>query len=438
MEQVNFKMIGRLTMPKENDKFKPYEERPTAKGNGKMYNLSFNCQMLNNGKPSGNQSMMKLSEYMPNDPSNKVVFAYINDGYDEATHKFKGHSEKIEWAKRLDEKLVSKVANFTKFIVDLEEPKVRIALRNIEKALNEGHQVKDKDLKDAGLDSVDKAEHAITQSKKKRKEFISKYDFILFLHRLLTDEKLQSIYGERQFLVEGTHEFNYSAQSKKWYESFSPSRIYLQPKDAVSYAHEDVEFLYGSDGLNDTLDEIGKYTVNGFVRVREQFSNKPMFAPYTLTVLKQKTGDDEKDAKADQVRMKRFTVDDEDVIKCMGVVVNVFNGTELLRITEDDLTEEQQESILMGDCTLEDIQRELGGYKRSERQLENRFFKLMNGYSKGCQDTAYTRDMMNNEEETDDSALFDDVDDIDDTTSEVETTTSDDEEDIFDDFDDLL
>lgn len=440
MEQVNFKMVGKLALPRETESFKPYEERTTAKGNGKMYNLSFNCQMLNkSGKPSGNQSMMKLSEYMPNDLSSKVLFAYVNDGYDKSKNKWTGHSEKIEWSKRNDDELLSKVANFTKYVVDLEEPKVRIALRNIERCQINDRPITDKDLKDAKLTSVNDIPEAIKKSRAKRKEFISKYDFILFLHKLLSDEKLQTVFGERQFLVEGTHEFNYSMSTKKWYETFNPTHIYLQSSDAVSYAQEDVEFLYGADSLNDTLEDLGKYVVSGWVRVREEFSRKVMFAPYKLTVLKTRTGNDEKDAKADQLRMKRFTVEDDDSIRCMGVVANIFNGTELLEITEDDLTEEQQESILMGDCTLADIQKELGG-KRSGRLTENRFFKLMNGYSKGWEETAYSREMMNNQEEDEDTDLFEDEssNDSDVEVSEEVTSTSDDDEDIFDDFDDLL
>ena len=428
--RVNFKMVGKLTLPKSTDSFKPYEEKETSKGNGKMFNLSFNCQMTNkSGKANGNQHMLRLSEYVPNDTSNKIVYAYMNDGWDDKNRRWSGHSERIAWAKRNDKNITDKVANFAKHVVDLEEPSVRRAIRNIERALIDGKEPLESDLKAAQITDVNNMDEAIKKSNNKRKEFITQYDLIQFIYKLLTDEKLSKVFGDRLFLVEGEHEFSYSSQNNRWYENFVPSKIYLQAKDAESYAREDVVVYYGSDSLNDTLDEIGKYTVSGWTQIKEKYSGDMMFAPYTLTVLKTRTGNTEQDDKVDKIRMKRFNVDDDDSIRCMGVVVNLFNGTELLDITEDDLTEEQQESILMGDCTLEDIQRELGG-KRSERKTENRFFKLMSGYSNGVQETVYTRDMMNNVKEEEDYNQFEE--------EPATESKSDDIDDIFDDFDDLL
>ena len=147
-----------------------------------------------------------------------------------------------------------------------------------------------------------------------------------------------------------------------------------------------------------------------------------MFAPYTAIISKTATGDTEKDAKADKIRIARFTVDNEDEIKCMGMTVNLWSGAERKEITKDDLSEEQLESILIGDCTLEDIQRELGGVW-GDRVNENRFCKLMRGFTGGVQDTTFTREDMNNIASDDDNVFEEAVED---------TSSSEDEEDLFD------
>ena len=92
MDRINFEMCGLLSMAHETENFKPYEEKTTSKGNGKMFNLNFNVQMLGkDNNTNGNTQMMRLSTYMPNDVSDKTVYVYINDGYDSKAKKFKGH-----------------------------------------------------------------------------------------------------------------------------------------------------------------------------------------------------------------------------------------------------------------------------------------------------------------------------------------------------------
>lgn len=428
MERINFEMCGLLSMAHETENFKPYEEKATAKGNGKMFNLNFNVQMLGkDNNTNGNQQMMRLSTYMPNDMSGKTVYVYINDGYDAKTKKFKGHSEQIAWERRNDVSIKKKASEISKYIVDLEVASRRKHFRYIEKALEEGKTPMLNDLKEVGLEGAetDAIKEALEKSNKKRFEFLSEYDFLLFVHKLLTEEKYVNAFGDKKFNIRGEHTFSYSTAKGKWYGNFVPQKIYLQDDDAESFARENVVLYYGEDSLDDAegmLEETGKYPVNGWVHVTDDYSRETMFAPYTAMIAKTATGDTEKDAKADKIRIARFTVDNEDEIKCMGMVVNLWSGAERKEITEDDLSEDQLESILIGDCTLEDIQRELGGVW-GDRVNENRFCKLMRGFTGGVQDTTFTREDMNNIASDDDNAFEEAVED---------TSSSEDEEDLFD------
>ena len=222
------------------------------------------------------------------------------------------------------------------------------------------------DLKEVGLEGAetDAIKEALEKSNKKRFEFLSEYDFLLFVHKLLTEEKYINAFGNKKFNIRGEHTFSYSTAKGKWYGNFVPQKIYLQDDDAESFARENVVLYYGEDSLDDAegmLEETGKYSVNGWVHVTDDYSREVVFAPYTAMIAKTATGDTEKDAKADKIRIARFTVDNEDEIKCMGMTVNLWSGAERKEITEDDLSKDQLDSILLGDCTLEDIQRELGG-----------------------------------------------------------------------------
>lgn len=428
MDRINFEMCGLLSMAHETENFKPYEEKATAKGNGKMFNLNFNVQMLGkDNNTNGNQQMMRLSTYMPNDVSDKTVYVYINDGYDAKEKKYKGHSEQITWEKRNDASIKKKASEISKYIVDLEVASKRKHYRYIEKALEEGKTPMLNDLKEVGLEGADTnvIKEALEKSNKKRFEFLSEYDFLLFVHKLLTEEKYINAFCNKKFNIRGEHTFSYSTAKGKWYGNFVPQKIYLQDDDAESFARENVVLYYGEDSLDDAegmLKETGKYTVNGWVHVTDDYSRKAMFAPYTAMISKTATGDTEKDAKADKIRIARFTVDNEDEIKCMGMVVNLWSGAERKEITEEDLSKDQLDSILLGDCTLEDIQRELGGVW-GDRVNENRFCKLMRGFTGGVQDTTFTREDMNNIASDDDNVFEEAVE---------ENSSSEDEEDLFD------
>lgn len=442
MDRVNFEMCGLLTLPHETESFKSYEEKPTKKGDGKMYNLNFNVQMLGtDNKPNGNQQMMRLRTYLADKEEDRFVYVFLNDGFNSKTKKNDRHTECVAWKDRNDQSLKDKAFEYSKYVIDLEKQSIRFAARNVQKALSDGREPYEKDLKVLGLSNESTTEEinkVVEKSFKKRFEFLSEYDFVQFIHKLLTDEKYVNAFKDKKFYIKGERKYSYSAsKNSSWWNDFVPQKIYLQDDDAESFARENVVFYYGADSLNDpedSLAQIGKYVVNGWVYIREEYSGKAMFAPYAATILKTRTGNDEKDERADNVRIRRFTVDDENQIKCMGFTVNLWSGAERKEITEDDLTEDQLDSILIGDCTLEDIQREVGGVW-GDRINESRFVKLMRGYSSGVQDTAFTREQIDNPVLEDENPFNDKEED---SVKEVEKTKTKDTVDDEDLFADLL
>lgn len=70
----------------------------------------------------------------------------------------------------------------------------------------------------------------------------------------------------------------------------------------------------------------------------------------------------------------------------------MLNGAQKMEIDESMLTEFQQDMLLCGEITLDDIRKELGGNVYGDRIQENQFVKLAKGFSKGREDTVYTDD----------------------------------------------
>ena len=92
----NFKFVGKISIPKGSDKFKPYSENTSANG-WKSRKLIFNV------KAKGNVESCELfGGYSENNP---IVYGFTKGNENE-----KGKSVKIPWNKRNDEKILEEQA----------------------------------------------------------------------------------------------------------------------------------------------------------------------------------------------------------------------------------------------------------------------------------------------------------------------------------------
>lgn len=372
---VQFEMIGKLSLPKETEKFKPFEEKEYASG-WKNKTLSFN--MI-----SGDNRFMLRSKGGYFADGHGDVFVFSKDTYDESGNKTKGEAFRIPWKERLTHPRLVEVVGWKKFVVDLEEPRFRYELMNALNKVKDGDTLTEEEVVKFGASDVKGLETALTASGKKRKEFIAEADFIDFMYKVITSGK----YANKKFKITGTYDMQYSEEKGIFYSSYVPQRVYLAEDSVEEMATANTVLFYGENSLVDNKEDKNKYYVNGYVQVYDNNRKENVFAPYTVTIHGAKD-DSELEAKREEVVVKRFTVEDETVYE-YGVVLNLLDGAQKTQIKYEDLTEEQQDSILLGELTLDDIRKELGSVY-GDRVIENVFVKPARGYSKGREPSAYS------------------------------------------------
>lgn len=397
---MNFEMLGKLTLSKETDKFKPYSENVYDSG-WKRTSLKFNAVC------GDNRHMLQVDAGCWAD-GHGDIYTFTKATVDESGNKKKGETITIPFKERLTSKRLPEVADFRKFVFDLEAPGRRYKLKNMADAIKEGKSVTDEQLKEVGLESDSEVAKAYEESLKKHHEFIFEGDFIEFIKKVITNDK----YKNKQFLIRGTGNYNYSENNKRVYDSLIPSRIYLAADNAEPYSKGTINLLYGSESLDDmSLEEKGKYYVNGWMMERD--NNRKDNIPVPVTVVIPDGITNSKGVNISGHIAKKFQVDDES-IKEYGIEVNMLNGAQRQEITEDMLTDEQREDLELEIITWDDIRAELGGNVYGERIQEYQYVKPARGFTKGANTTAYTLDDMEIHSVVEDAVedLFDDDDNI--------------------------
>lgn len=392
---MNFEMLGKISIGKETEKFKPYSENVYDSG-WKKTSLKFNTVC------GDNRHMLQVESGSWSD-GHGDIYTFSKATVKEDGTKEKGKSFTIPFKDRLTSKKLADVAEFKKFVFDLEEPGRRFKLKNMAEAIKEGKSVTDEQLAEVGLTSEAEVNEAYEKSLKKHHEFIFEGDFIDFIKKVIESGK----YKDRKFLIRGNGNYSYSEKNERVYESYVPNRIYLAAEDAEEYSTATFTLLFGSESLDDmSVEEKGKYFVNAWEMNYDNNRKANIPVPVTITF----SAENEKLATA---LKKKFTVDDDKIYE-LNVECNMLNGAQSQPITEDMLTEEMREDLECGLITMEDIKRDLGQSVYGERIKELQFSKLGRGSTKGRNVTALTVEDMTIKSIIDDTVddLFDEDDDI--------------------------
>ena len=401
---MDFEMTGKLSISKETDKFKPYSEKKYDSG-WVSRKLMFNVTC------GDNRHMLTVNGGSFAD-GHGDVYTYSKSGVDENGNRVKGENLIIPFKDRLTSPKLDEVADYRKFIVDLEEHGRRRKLENALNKIKEGTDLIDEELKDLGVENQSDVKEAFEKSKKKHHEFISEWDYAEFIKKVIDSDK----YKDKNFYIRGSVDFQYNEDSGKVYESYVPSRIYLADDDATPSSTATVNILFNSESL-DTMsyEEKNKYYVNGYTM--EYNRNRKANIPIPITIVIPGVTEDASDKDKRKVEsMKRKFVVEDDSVKEYGMIVNMLNGAQRVEITEDMLTDEQKEDLDNGLITMEDIRDDLnGGTVYGERIREYQFVKPARGFTKGRQETCYTSDdlaikPLELDEETEN--LFDDDDEL--------------------------
>lgn len=379
---MNFEMLGRISLGKETEKFKPYSETTYDSGWVKK-------RIMFNAICGDNRHLLTVDAGAFAD-GHGDVYTFSKGSVDENGKKTKGESLKIPFKDRLTSSKLAEVAEFKKFIFDLEKPNRRYKLEKAAEKIKEGTSLTNEELAELEVESEVDVKTALEKSIKKRHEFISEWDFVDFIRKVIESGK----YSDKKFYIKGNGNYQYSDKNERVYESYVPTRIYLADDNAEEYCTATINVLFNRDSVDDmSVEEKGKYYINGYMMQYDRNRKGNIPCPVTVTIPAVPEDASDKDRKKVEAIKRKFVVEDESW-KELGVVVKMLNGAQKTEITDDMLTDEQKEDLECGLITLDDIRADLGGSVYGDRVQEYQFDKIARGFTRGRNDTVYTDDDM--------------------------------------------
>lgn len=396
---VSFKMVGKLQMPKETEKFHPYTERVSESGwMSKRFNVNVIC--------GTNRHMITMHDLYKVDGTGVVYTRKLIPS--ESGGRAKTENVQIPYKDRLKKDVIAEVASFSKYIIDLNPRNRLYALRDLKDDVADGKGITDEQLKAVGLMNVGQIEDAYADALSNRMEFITTGDMIDALKKILESGK----YDDKLFSITGQCEYSYNQNADQIYESYVPERIALVGDSEVVMSTATYKLLFNKESLDGNKVTGYHFERNSnYNKNRDPESLKEIPVQTQIVVHEPDDGNEISSKKCEAI-LKKFKVTDDKWLE-YGCVVELVDGSPRKAIKLEDLDEDLQEDIELGIITLDDIRREMGGSIYGEHIRENRFIRPSNGYSRGPLPTEYTDDdfVMNKDdgEETDLDDLFSDL-----------------------------
>lgn len=249
----------------------------------------------------------------------------------------------VDWDDRFDEDIISKVASYRKYIVDLGD--------------------------DHGG----------------RQEFITAYDMIEHLREYLPD------YNGR-VVVTGQFTRDWYAKKKMYFSKFRVQNVFAAPEERKNRLLLTMDLFYNKASLDDSdFDESKKMTLDCYI---EQYINKDegrKYVPIQVVFSGAKYDlENEKHKKLFDYKMKYIKVKNKNMVHIPWEIV-LLRGAEEAEFDESMLTDSQREQVELGIKTVDDFCPKGNVY--GDRIDEFRLFepKLEGDYADGvleCDDTA--------------------------------------------------
>lgn len=249
----------------------------------------------------------------------------------------------VDWDDRFDEDIISKVASYRKYIVDLGD--------------------------DHGG----------------RQEFITAYDMIEHLREYLPD------YDGRVVVI-GQFTRDWYAKKKMYFSKFRVQNVFAAPEERKNRLLLTMDLFYNKASLDDSdFDESKKMTLDCYI---EQYINKDegrKYVPIQVVFSGAKYDlENEKHKKLFDYKMKYIKVKNKNMVHIPWEIV-LLRGAEEAEFDESMLTDSQREQVELGIKTVDDFRPKGNIY--GDRIDEFRLFepKLEGDYADGvleCDDTA--------------------------------------------------
>lgn len=378
---ATFEFVGKLKkIEKETEKFKAFDEKRYDSG---WTNQTFKFNAVNDNNSHIMQVRAGFWSKTDGSVDASKMKIYTQSKADGGA---KSQQMEVAFADRTNPEVLSRVAYFRKFGINLNAPG---------------------EAKDSSKDH----------------EFVFEGDFMTALRKLMDNPKLM----ERRVKIKGTMDIQHGESTGVFYRTFVPSRIWFASDDEKDMMRLSLALVYGPDAIDDGDD--GVLRVNCHHRYydmnyRKDACKGQATCPIQFVV---------RDSKIFDLVRRRFTnFPDECTFAKADVVLDVINRTEMMSITYDDLSDEAKENIDFGLSTLEDEIRLAGGTVFGDRVTELRFAS-----SRNIQGTAYeAEDLLPPRHDGADDVGAEEVDEVDETKSGLSVDKKADDED-FDLFGDL-
>ena len=401
----SFTFVGKIFACKETDNFKPHEKRTFESGWTKE-SIKFNAVC------GSNRHMVEQSVLYPKNKEDVTIYTLVKREGDE-----KAHNETVPYDDRFDAEILAAVPQFKKFVLDSELPNRRKELKSALTAFEDG-TITDETMTKLGIMSIEDCKTAYDKSCKKRHEFIWEGDFIEYLAKFLTNDKVK----DYVWRITGDYALEYNSENDQWYRKFKVQKIYRAEDDAEITSQASFVVTFGREAVDDTdYTETKKLHINGFIT---QYLGKPYkkncFCPMTFTI--DGSADEQAEKKAKFLKDKfTFPAESEADYREYGIVCDVLDGAQVVEFTEDMMNDEERENVELGFSTFEDIKRahnskEIYGDKVTDIVI----VKPLGDYrSSGAVDTAYAAEDVGkprcdlDEPKYEEVKVFDDVDDDD-------------------------
>lgn len=373
MAYNTFEFIGNIFPAKKTDKFTPYEEKTYSSG---WVNRALRFNMA----AGTNRHTIEIRGGSWKDGHGNVITTtrVQGDGGKPSYERLE-----IKWSDRLKPEWIEKVADFRKFVVDMEVPGKRKKLLDLVRAFDDG-SVTDEMLSEAGIDNEDDARAALEQSNAKKKVFITEWDFAQYVNNLVNSNAVKN----KKFQIRGN--INVSEYNGKFYTHYIPSRITLVADDIEVKSEGVYTVAFDENAIDDgSLDDKGVHIINAYTFEYDNQRKENIPCPVTLSL---PVGKDEKGKKLSALLLKNFMVDGSDgvAVKELGIRVNIIDGAEKLELTEDMLSENERDLLLLGEVTMEELTRERGGNVYGDRKRDWVVVGFARNWSAGAKPTAYT------------------------------------------------
>lgn len=329
---ATFEFVGKLKkIEKETDKFKAFEEKRYDSG---WTNQTFKFNAIN-----GNNShimQIRAGFWSKKDGS-------VDDGkmkiYTQSKAEGGAKSQQMEvaFADRANPDVLSRVAYFRKFGINLNAPG---------------------EAKDPSKDH----------------EFIFEGDFMNALRKLIDNPN----FTDRRIHMKGTMDIQYGESTGVFYRTFTPTRVWFASGDEKDMMRLSIDLIYGAGAVEegDGIIRVNCYHRYYDANYRKDACKGQTTCPIPFVV---------RDKNIFDLVRRRFTnFPDGCTFAKTDAMLDVINGTEMVSLTYDDLSDEAKENIDFGLSTLEDEIRLAGGTAFGDRVTELRFAS-----SRNIQGTAY-------------------------------------------------